>query len=255
MPKYDFRNKVALVTAGASGIGEATARAFADAGAAVLVADVNEAAGAACAERLASAGARAAFFRADATREEDVVAMVEAAAGRFGRLDYAANVVGGMGGGDFPRNSVVGTTVEQWEGTMAANVRSTWLCLKHQVSHMLGHGGGSIVNIASLAAYVGRSDASAAYSVAKAAVIQLTRVAAAAYGPQGVRVNAVAPGLTGTAGVRQSLTPEQQIPKNHLIARMVEPEEIAAAILWLCSDASAMVTGQTLPVDGGWSAR
>ena len=97
--------------------------------------------------------------------------------------------------------------------------------------------------------------AATAYSVAKAAVMQLTRVAATYYGAAGVRVNAVAPGLTGTAGVRRNLTPEQQKPKAHVIPRMVEPSEIAAAILWLCSDGAAMVTGQTVPVDGGWSAR
>lgn len=250
-----FHGKVALVTAGASGIGAATVQAFASEGAAVLIADLNETDGFKYAERLSAEGHRVRFIRSDATVEADVKAMVNAAVETYGGLQYAANVVGGMSGGDHPGNPVVDTTLEQWEGTMAVNLRSTWLCLKHEIAYMLPHGGGSIVNVSSLAAYVGRSDASVAYAVAKAGVIQLTRTAASTYGRQGIRINAVAPGLTATEGVRRGLTPEQQIPKGHVIRRMVEPEEIAAAIVWLTSDASAMVTGQTLPVDGGWSSR
>ncbi len=255
MVAHDFEGKVALVTAGASGIGAATALGFASAGAAVLIADINEEDGSAFVEQLRNAGHRAAFFGGDVTLEEDVEAMVAAAVKTFGGLDCAANIVGGMDGGDFPGNYVVESTVEQWDGTIVANLRATWLSLKHEITYMLDHGGGSIVNISSLAAYLGRSDASVAYAVAKAGIIQLTKTTASLYGAQGVRVNAVAPGLTATEGVKASLTPEQQIPRGHVIPRMVEPSEIADAILWLCSDGSAMVTGQTMPVDGGWSAR
>lgn len=255
MPHYDFTGKVAYVSAGASGIGEATVQAFADAGAAVLFVDMNAEAGALAEQRLAASGHRVKFCCSDATDEGAVRDAVALAVDTFGDLHFAANIVGGMGGGDVAGTSLIDSTREQWDGTMTANVTSTWLALKYQVPYMLEHGGGSIVNVASLAAYVGKSDASVAYSVAKKAVMQLTRVAAAYYGANGVRVNAVAPGLTGTAGVRRSLTPEQQIPKSHVIRRMVEPSEIAAAILWLCSDGAAMITGQTVPVDGGWSAR
>lgn len=255
MSIHDFEGKVALVTAGSSGIGRATVAAFADAGAAVLIADVNTQDGSAYAEQLTADGHRAAFCRADVTVEDEVAAMVDRAVETFGGLDYAANIVGGMGGGDFPGNTIVDSTLEQWEGTMTANVTSTWLCLKHQIPYMLDHGGGSIVNVSSLAAYVGKSDASVSYGVAKAGIIHLTRIAASFYGADGVRINAVAPGLTATEGVRAHLTPEQQIPRAHVIPRMVEPSEIADAILWFCSEASAMVTGQTLPVDGGWSSR
>jgi NAD(P)-dependent dehydrogenase (short-subunit alcohol dehydrogenase family) len=250
-----YDGKVALVTGGASGIGAATVQAFAAGGASVLVADINEADGVAYVAQLTAAGHRARFVQCDATRENEVEAMVAAAVETFGGLHYAANVVGGMGGGDRPGNTVLTTGLEEWEGTVAVNLRSAWLCLKHEIAHMLGHGGGAIVNVASVAGYLGLSDASVAYSVAKAAVVHLTRVAAATYGGQGVRVNAIAPGLTATPAVRRSLTPEQRIPRAHVIQRMVEPEEQAAAILWLCSDASAMVTGQTLPVDGGWLSR
>lgn len=252
---YNMTGKVALVTAGASGIGAATVRAFAASGAAVLLADVNEDGGTSIADQLTAAGHSVRFRQADVTSEDDVAALVAEADRAFGRLDYAANVVGGMGGGDFPRNSIVDSTIEQWEGTMTANVTSTWLCLKHQIPYMTSQGGGSIVNVSSLAAFIGRSDASVSYGVAKAAIVHLTRIAASSHGAQGVRVNAVAPGLTATEGVRAHLTPEQQIPKGHVIPRMVEPSEIADAILWLCSDASAMVTGQTVPVDGGWTSR
>lgn len=255
MPQYDFSGKVAFVSAGASGIGEATVQAFLDAGAAVLFLDMNDEAGTAAEQRLTAAGHRVKFSCVDATDEGAVRDAVSLATETFGGLDFAANIVGGMGGGDVAGLSLVDSTREQWDGTMTANVTSTWLALKYQVPYMLEHGGGSIVNIASLAAYVGKSDASVAYGVAKAAVMQLTRIAATYYGAHGVRINAVAPGLTATAGVRRSLTPEQQKPKAHVIRRMVEPSEIAAAILWLCSDSAAMVTGQTIPVDGGWSAR
>ena len=250
-----FEGKVALVTAGASGIGAATAEAFARAGAAVVIADLDEEGGTANAARLSDAGHRTRFVRADAADERDVAALVATTVETFGGLDIAANVVGGMAGGDRPRNDVLETTVEQWEGTMAVNLRATWLCMKHEIAYMKDHGDGAIVNVSSLAGLIGRSDASVAYGVAKAGIVSLTRIAASTYGRDGVRINAVAPGLTATEGVRRDLTPEQQIPKQHVIPRMVEPSEIADAILWLSSDASSMVTGQTVPVDGGWSSR
>jgi len=252
---HDFTDRVAFVSAGSSGIGRATALAFAEAGASVLIADIDDEGGRAYADRLNGAGHRVEFMRADVTQEADVIAVTARAVETFGGLHYAANIVGGMDGGDYPRNTIVDSTVEQWEGTMAVNVTSTWLCLKHQIPRMIAGGGGSIVNISSLAALIGKSDASVSYGVAKAAIIQMTRIAASSYGEEGVRINAIAPGLTATHGVKSSLTPEQQIPKMHVIPRMVEPSEIADGILWLCSDASAMVTGQTMPVDGGWSSR
>jgi NAD(P)-dependent dehydrogenase (short-subunit alcohol dehydrogenase family) len=250
-----FEGKVALVTGAASGIGEATAVAFAVAGASVVLADVTEDAGAELAERLSRAGHAAAFVRADVTEVDDVAAMVAFAVERFGTLDYAANVAGGSAGGDRPGLGVLDTTPEQWDGTMGLNARATYLCLRAEIGHMRDHGGGAIANVASVAGYIGRSEGSVSYSVAKAAVAHLTRRAAADHARDGVRVNAIVPGLTATPAVLRSLTPEQRVPRGHLIKRAVEPSEQAAAILFLCSDDAAMITGHCLPVDGGWLAR
>jgi NAD(P)-dependent dehydrogenase (short-subunit alcohol dehydrogenase family) len=250
-----FGGKVALVTGGASGIGAATVEAFAQEGAAVVIADINDAAGEAYADRLRAEGRQAVYIHVDVTRSDEVAELVERTVASFGELHCAANIAGGMTGGDSPRNSVHGTEERAWDGTIDLNLRSTWLCLKYEITHMLEHGGGAIVNTASLAGMVVARVASPAYSVAKAGIIHLTRMAAIAYAEQGIRVNCIAPGLTETPAALRLLSDEQRAPRMHAIPRMVKPEEQASAILWLCSDAAAMVTGHTLPVDGGWAAR
>jgi NAD(P)-dependent dehydrogenase (short-subunit alcohol dehydrogenase family) len=255
VPTDRFVGKVALVTGAASGIGAATATAFASRGAAVLLADLDERGGSALAARLAEDGAAVQFVRTDVTDPADVAAAVRAATDAFGALDCAANVAGGMAGGDRPGLAVHETDETQWDGTVALNLRATWLCMKAEIGHMLEHGGGAIVNVASVAGMIGARDASVAYAVAKAGVIHLTRIAAVTYAERGIRVNAIAPGLTATPAVRASLSQAQKVPRGHAIKRMVEPEEQAEAILWLCSEGSAMTTGHVLPVDGGWTSR
>lgn len=254
-----FEGKAVLVTAAAAGIGAATAEAFAREGAHIMLSDINEQGGQQMAEKLRSAGAQAHFLRADCTSEDDIERLVRKTVETIGGLDCAANVVGDAVGDafgpEFHTQSASG-----WDGTVAVSLRSVFLSMKHEIAYMVAHGGGSIVNVTSLAAYIYVPESGAAYSAAKAGVIQLTRFAAINYAQRGIRVNCIAPGTTPTAAY-QKAGPEAaemltaRLLEGHAIKRTIEPAEQAAAITWLCSGDAAMVTGHVLPVDGGWSAR
>jgi NAD(P)-dependent dehydrogenase (short-subunit alcohol dehydrogenase family) len=253
--EHDFTDANVLVTGGASGIGAATAEAFAQSGARVVLADINGDGGEEVAARLRASGAEARFIRADATCEADVERMVQTTVDTFGGIDVAANVVGGAtanaSGPDLHT-----LAQEDWDDTLALSLRSTFLCLKHELAYMIEHGGGSIVNVASLTGLLYVPSGGAAYSAAKAGVIHLSRFAALSYADRGVRVNSISPGATVTPIYEQA--DEGLIDllmEGHAIKRLIQPGEQAAAILWLCSKAAGMVTGQDLRVDGGWSAR
>ena len=246
--------KVALVTGGASGIGRGVVMAFASAGAKVVVSDLNVDLGTALAAELRQAGGDALFLRADVTRHDEVAHLVEHCVATYGRLDIAHNNVGGGS----PNPSLIDLTEDEWDRTFELCVKSTWLCMKHEIPAMLHQGGGVIVNTAALAGQVVTEMASPAYSAAKAAVIHLTRHAAVTHGRHGIRINAISPGLTGTADVVAHMTPQQieQVTREcHPMPRMATVQEQAAAVLWLCSDAASFVNGVTLPVDGGWAAK
>lgn len=254
----DFSNKVALVTAAGAGIGAATAEIFAARGAQVMLSDINAEAGQAMADKLSARGHSVAFKRADATKEDDIAALVAATTDRFGGLHIAANVVGdahrNAAGPEFHEQSL-----EAWDFTMAVSLSSVFLSMKHEIAHMLAHGGGSIVNVASLAGmlYVGASGA--AYAAAKAGVVRLTKFAAVSYADRGVRVNCIAPGVTPTEAYNKAGKEVGQMVIDQLLAyqpikRTIATSEQAEAIAWLCSDSASMVTGHVLPVDGGWTA-
>ncbi|GLJ00274.1 SDR family NAD(P)-dependent oxidoreductase [Sphingobium sp. BS19] len=255
-----FSGKTALVTAAASGIGEATAEAFAKEGARLMLSDIDVAGGERVTERLRAAGTEAHFMRADGAQEQDVEQLVRRTTELFGALDVAANVVGGAvmdsSGGELHTKSV-----ESWDGTLALSLRSTFLALKHEIAYMIEHGGGSIVNVASLVGMLYVPEGGPAYSAAKAGVIHLTRFAALAYAERGVRVNCIAPGVTITKGLENAVGAEaakamaDRMIEGHAIKRTIKASEQAEAILWLASDATQMVTGQSIAVDGGWSAR
>ncbi|MFA7552904.1 MAG: SDR family oxidoreductase [Spongiibacteraceae bacterium] len=255
----DLSNKVALVTAGGAGIGAATASAFARQGAAVMVADIDQHNGEAVVEQLRKAGAKAQFFHADATREENIERMVRTTVESFGGLHIAANIVGYAHpeaiGPDFHLQSELG-----WDQTFVVSLRSVFLSMKHEIAHMIEHGGGVICNVTSLAGMTHVPESGAAYGVAKAGVIRLTKFAAMNYADRGVRVNCIAPGTTPTDAY-QKAGPEvaeqliNRLIQQQAIKRPIDTSEQAEAIRWLCSDAAAMVTGHVLPVDGGWSAR
>jgi NAD(P)-dependent dehydrogenase (short-subunit alcohol dehydrogenase family) len=251
-----FTGKVALVTAAGAGIGAATAQMFADRGARVMLADVNSESGEAQTELLRDTGADVRFLRADATQEDDVARLVAHTVEAFGGVHIAANIVGDAhsdaSGNDFHN--------ESWEHTMAVTLRSVFLSMKFEIAHMIENGGGSIVNVTSLAGMLYVGPAGAAYAASKAGVIRLTKFAAVSYADRGVRVNCIAPGVTPTEAYNKA-GPEigqmviNMLVKEQPIARTIHPLEQAKAIAWLCSDDAAMVTGHILPVDGGWTAK
>ena len=254
-----FKDQVALVTAGAAGIGAATAEMFALQGARVMLSDINRPAGEAMAEKLRSEGYEAQFLHADATVEEEVEALVRKTVETYGGLHLAANVVGDAhpqaSGAEFHTQSL-----ESWEHTMAVTLRSVFLSMKYEIAHMIDNGGGAIANVTSLAAllYVGVSGA--AYAASKAGVVRLTKFAAVTYADRGVRVNCIAPGVTPTAAYNKAgedigRMVIDDLLQNQPIRRTINPSEQAEAIGWLCSTEASMVTGHVLPVDGGWTAR
>jgi len=246
--------KAALVIGGTSGIGRATALAFAREGAQVVVSGRRTSEGQAVAEEIRARGGKAVFVPADATQEHDVRALVENAISVHGRLDIAFNNAGNEG--------TPGPLTERdnadYDKVMDANVRSTFLAMKHELAHMIANGGGTIVNTASTAAHIGFAGA-ALYTASKHAVLGMTKAAALEVAQAGVRVNAVSPGAVdtdlldrftgGSADVKQFLS------TLHPIGRIARPEEIAEAVVWLCADASSFVTGQTITVDGGQTAQ
>ena len=254
-----FENKVALVTAAADGIGKATAEAFAAQGAAVMLADINAELGEASAKQLRDGGANAAFFKVDGTLEDEVAALVQHTITTFGGLHLAANIIGDSRG-DAHGPELHNQSLEGWEDTVAVSLRSTFLCLKHEIAHMIEHGGGNIVNVSSIAGCRYIPEGGAAYGAAKAGVVQLTKFAAVTYADRGVRVNCIAPGTTPTAAFEKG-GPEaakmltERMLEGHAIKRVIKTSEQAAGIAWLCSDEASMITGHMLPIDGGWMAR
>jgi NAD(P)-dependent dehydrogenase (short-subunit alcohol dehydrogenase family) len=249
---HDFKNKIALITGGAAGIGLATALAFAKAGADVIIADFDAARGSEAVQQIESLGRSALFHLTDLTDERAIDALFNLIEARFGTLDYAHNNVGfGWGSG------LVGTTREDWDKTLSLCLTAPFLCLKREVALMSSGKAGAIVNTASMAATRYTDVASAAYVAAKAGVIALTRYAAVAHAKDGIRINAVSPGLVSTEAVSRFMTAEQQnsfASKEQPIGRPVTTDEVAQTVLWLCSDAAAMVTGDTISVAGGQQA-
>lgn len=253
MSHPDMRGKVALVTGGAGGIGSATALAFARAGAAVVVVDIAVEAAQRVADEITAAGGRAVCVRADVTRAAEVEAVVVATVATYGRLDYAFN----NAGIEEEHSKLADGDEALFDRMMGINVKGVWLCMKYQLRQMLRQGSGAIVNTASVAGLVG-APKHAIYGASKHAVLGLTRSAAAEYARASIRINAVCPGVIRTAMfervVSQGLADEQSIRRLHPIGRIGEVDEVAHAVLWLCSEQSSFVTGHALTVDGGMTA-
>lgn len=244
-----FKDRSVIITGGASGIGEAAARAFASEGARVLIADLDDKRGQNVAASINDSGGVSQFVHTDATEEASVAAMIEEACRLHGPVRHAFNNVGLSRG-----HGLAELGLEDWNWTLSVSLTSTFLAMKHELPVMLAEGQGTIVNTASMSGHLYTPAANAAYSAAKAGVIHLTHYAACQHGGGGIRVNSVSPGLTATPIVAAMLTEEQQreIAAGHqTIARAVKPEEVAATVLFLSSDEAAMITGRDLEVSGG----
>lgn len=253
-PTYDFTGQVALVTGAGSGMGLVTAQAFATSGAAVVVSDINDAAATAAAEALTAAGHQALAVVCDVSDESQVAAMINRTVATFGRLDMAFNNAGIQA----PPCDAADEPAETFDRVNAINLRGVWACMKHELHQMRDQGSGAIVNCSSLGGLVGLPGR-AAYHAAKHGVIGLTRSAALEYAPRGIRINAICPGTIETPMVTDMIAKgELSVPDavaNQPIGRLGRSDEIAAAVLWLASPASSLVTGVALPVDGGYTAQ
>jgi NAD(P)-dependent dehydrogenase (short-subunit alcohol dehydrogenase family) len=246
--------KVAIVTGASAGIGRAAAVALAAEGAAVVVADVDDARGEAVATEINDKGGRALFVHADVSDDAEVEAMVNQAVDVFGGLDLAFNNAG-IEGTPAPTHEC---SPENWQRTLAVNLTGVWSCMRHQIPRMLERGGGSIVNCSSVAGLVGFASIPA-YVASKHGVVGLTKTAALEYAEAGVRVNAICPGVIDTEMVERFTGGEQEAETAMVamepVGRMGRPEEIADAVVWLCTDRSSFTTGQAIAVDGGFVAR
>jgi NAD(P)-dependent dehydrogenase (short-subunit alcohol dehydrogenase family) len=252
-PTYDFKGQVALVTGASSGMGLATAQAFAAAGAAVVLADINKNAVLAATNALVSAGHQAIAAICDVSDEAQVAATVERAVATFGRLDMAFNNAGIQ----VPPSDAADETAEHYDRVNAVNLRGVWACMKHELKQMRVQGNGAIVNCSSIGGLIGLPTR-AAYHASKHGVIGLTRSAAVEYAPRGVRINAICPGTIATPMVTDMLESQadaiKEILREQPIGRLGRSDEIAAAVLWLCSPGASFVLGVALPVDGGFTS-
>jgi NAD(P)-dependent dehydrogenase (short-subunit alcohol dehydrogenase family) len=246
---HHHANKVVLITGGASGIGEATAIKFANEGAKVVISDIQEDKGKQLVDKIKQKGADAIFIKADVSKEEDVRSLVKSIVDHYGRLDYAFNNAG-IEGEQTPTHEA---TMDNFDKIMQINVKGVWMCMKYEIEQMLKQGeGGAIVNTASVAGLVGFPGL-AHYTASKHAVIGLTRTAALDYGDQGIRVNAVCPGVIDTPMVDRAFGEDKEtLSEQKPIGRLGQPEEIASAVFYLCSEEASFVHGHPLVVDGGY---
>ncbi len=249
-----FTGKVALVTGGSSGIGRATAILFARKGALVVVASRRAEEGEETVKLVKEAGSDGFFVKTDVTQAADVEAMVEQTMRSYGRLDYAFN----NAGIEQTPSPLVEQTEEMFDQIIDINVKGVWLSMKYQIPQMLKNGGGAIVNMSSVAGLVGMAGIPI-YVASKHAVVGLTKSVALEYAKQGIRVNAVSPGAIETdmfdRFVKDNPQAREHMIAMHPLGRAGKSEEIANAVVWFCSDEAAFVTGQTLALDGGFTAQ
>jgi glucose 1-dehydrogenase len=250
-----FDGRSTIVTGGSGGMGRAIALAFAAAGSRVIVSDVMDAGGEETVALVREAGGEATYVHADVSSSSDVAAMVDAAVDAYGGLDYAVNAAAI----EFEVDYLADLSEEDWDRMLDVNLKSVFLCLKHEITAMLASGGGAIVNIASTNSYRPQAHQSA-YTASKFGVLGLTKSAAVDYAPRGIRINAICPGSIDTPMLRGAMAkrgrdPQEVARRLSLIGRFGTPEEIAAAALWLCSGVAGFTIGHALAVDGGYLSR
>lgn len=249
-----FEGKVALVSGASSGIGRATALAFAEAGAKVVLADVNVKGGEESVAMIERAGGEAMFVNTDVSQADQVEALVAETVEAYGRLDFAHNNAG-IDGEQAPTAEC---SEDNWDKTIAVNLKGVWLAMKYELQQMLAQGGGAIVNTSSIAGLVGFRNLPA-YVASKHGVVGLTRTAALEYATSGIRVNAVNPGVIRTPMVTELIQDDPETEKTMTagtpMGRLGQADEIAQTVLWLCSDAASFVTGHAMVADGGFVAQ
>lgn len=249
-----FKKKVLIVTGASSGIGKATALAFAQAGGQVAVVDVLEKEGLNTAKMIEKAGGKAQFIKCDVSKEDDVKKMISQTIKTFGQIDYAFNNAG-IEGQTAPTAE---SSMENWNRVIDINLKGVWLCMKYELIQMLKQGHGGIINCSSIAGLVA-FEGIPAYVASKHGVLGLTKTAAMEYAKSNIRINAICPGVIKTPMIDRFIKGDKDFEKGLLegepVGRMGRPEEIASAVLFLCSEGSSFVTGHPLVVDGGWVAR
>jgi len=248
-----FHNQVAFVTGASFGIGKATAIAFAQRGAKVVLVDWLEDMEGIALKQINEAGSEGIFIQCDVSNAAEVKAAVDKTIATYGRLDYAFNNAG-IEGDQAPVHEC---TEENWDKTLGINLKGIWLCMKNEIPQMLKQGNGAIVNCASVAGLAGFAGLPA-YTASKHGVIGLTKTCALENAKAAIRVNAVCPGVIHTSMVDRVTGKDKEVEKSYIamepVGRMGRPEEVAEAVIWLCSDAASFVTGHALTVDGGFTA-
>lgn len=249
-----MQDKVGIITAGGSGIGRASAQAFAREGAKVIISDINDDMGQETVNMIKKAGGEASYIPCNVATEEDVVVLINKTVELYGRLDWAHNNAG-IG---VPSASITESDSSDWDRALQITATGMYYSIKHEIPAMLKSGGGAIVNTSSTAGLSGAENM-AGYSASKWAVNGLTKSIALEYGKQGIRINSICPGMTLTPAVEKwsQEAPEQAeyIKSNIPLGRIGKPEDQANAAVWLCSDKAAYITGVNLPVDGGHTAK